>query len=193
MDDREIPSGTTTPRYIPERTEQNQGRPIGPKGMKWSNKRQVYYDPTEGLRKWREAGGPTKPREYGPRLTDGIPPYDIVGDVKNCRANITIGQLTNENPKYHKQLREGTYRPRKVEVIDSEEEDLILGNDIWKLYNAKINFEDHTLRIEEQGEIITIPVGYEREVIYESEESEDDEEYESNDEGEVFKMHQNFK
>ncbi|GET58729.1 ribonuclease H-like domain-containing protein [Rhizophagus irregularis DAOM 181602=DAOM 197198] len=81
---------------------------------------------------------------------------------------------------------------KEVEVIDSEEEDLILGNDIWKLYNAKINFEDHTLRIEEQGEIITIPVGYEREV-YESEESEDDEEYESNDEGEVFRMHQNFK
>ncbi|GET59962.1 enzymatic polyprotein, putative [Rhizophagus irregularis DAOM 181602=DAOM 197198] len=74
---------------------------------------------------------------------------------------------------------------KEVEVIDSEEEDLILGNDIWKLYNAKINFEDHTLRIEEQGEIITIPVGYEREAIYESEESEDDEEYESNDEGEM--------
>ncbi|PKK55836.1 hypothetical protein RhiirC2_722234 [Rhizophagus irregularis] len=55
---------------------------------------------------------------------------------------------------------------------------------IWKLYNAKINFEDHTLKIEEQGEIITIPVGYEREVAYESEKSEDDEEYESNDEGE---------
>ncbi|GET52534.1 enzymatic polyprotein, putative [Rhizophagus irregularis DAOM 181602=DAOM 197198] len=74
---------------------------------------------------------------------------------------------------------------KEVEVIDSEEEDLILGNDIWKLYNAKINFEDHTLRIEEQGEIITIPVGYEREAICESEESEDDEEYESNDEGEM--------
>ncbi|CAB4405847.1 unnamed protein product [Rhizophagus irregularis] len=45
-------------------------------------------------------------REYGPRLTDEIPPYDIVEDVKNCRANISFGQLTNENPKYHKQLRE---------------------------------------------------------------------------------------
>ncbi|CAB4441615.1 unnamed protein product [Rhizophagus irregularis] len=82
---------------------------------------------------------------------------------------------------------------KEVEVIESQEEDLILGNDIWKLYNTKINFEDHTLKIEEQGEIITIPVGYEREVIYESEESEDDEEYESNDEGEVFRAYQNFK
>ncbi|GET57228.1 enzymatic polyprotein, putative [Rhizophagus irregularis DAOM 181602=DAOM 197198] len=80
---------------------------------------------------------------------------------------------------------------REVEVIDSEEEDLILGNDIWKLYNAKINFEDHTLRMEEQGEIITIPVGYEREV-YESEESEDDEEYESNDEGERLEPSEKF-
>ncbi|GET53753.1 hypothetical protein GLOIN_2v1846315 [Rhizophagus irregularis DAOM 181602=DAOM 197198] len=114
MDDREIPTGTTAPNYIPERTEQNGDRPMGPKGMRWSNKRQAYYDPTEGLRKWREAGGPTKPREYGPRLTDGIPPYDIVEDVKNCRANITYGQLVNGNPKYHKQLREGTYRPRSI-------------------------------------------------------------------------------
>ncbi|EXX50259.1 ribonuclease H-like domain-containing protein [Rhizophagus irregularis DAOM 181602=DAOM 197198] len=82
---------------------------------------------------------------------------------------------------------------KEVEVIESKEENLILGNDIWKLYNMKINFEDHTLEIEEQGEIIMIPVGYEREVIYESEESEDDEEYESNDDGEVFKTYQNFK
>ncbi|GET52086.1 enzymatic polyprotein, putative [Rhizophagus irregularis DAOM 181602=DAOM 197198] len=81
---------------------------------------------------------------------------------------------------------------KEVEVIDSEEEDLILGNDIWKLYNAKINFEDHTLRMEEQGEIITIPVGYEREAIYESEESEDDEEYESNDEGEMLEPSEKF-
>ncbi|GET60416.1 ribonuclease H-like domain-containing protein [Rhizophagus irregularis DAOM 181602=DAOM 197198] len=97
MDDREIPSGTTTPNYIPERTEQNWDKPIGPRKMKWSNKRQDYYDPTGGLRKWREAGGPTKPREYGPRLTDEIRPYDIEGDVKNCRANITYGQLINES------------------------------------------------------------------------------------------------
>ncbi|EXX67813.1 hypothetical protein RirG_110950 [Rhizophagus irregularis DAOM 197198w] len=114
MDDREIPSGTTAPSYTPERTEQNWDRPIGPRKMKWSNKRQDYYDPTEGLRKWREAGGPTKLRVYGPRLTDKIPPYDIIGDVKNCRANITYGQLINENTKYHKQLREGTYKPRSV-------------------------------------------------------------------------------
>jgi hypothetical protein len=58
--------------------------------------------------------GTGKPREYGPRLTDEIQPYDIVEDVKNCRANISIGQLTNENPKYHKQLREATYKPRIV-------------------------------------------------------------------------------
>ncbi|PKY57233.1 hypothetical protein RhiirA4_428821 [Rhizophagus irregularis] len=107
-------SGTTTPRDTPERTEQNWDNPIGPRKMKWSNRRQDYYDPTEGLRKWRESGRPTKPREYGPRLTDEIPPYDIVRDVKSCRANITYGQLVNENEKYRKQLREGTYKPRTV-------------------------------------------------------------------------------
>ncbi|CAB4444403.1 unnamed protein product [Rhizophagus irregularis] len=107
-------SGTTTPRDTPERTEQNWDRPIGPRKMKWSNKRQDYYDPTEGLRKWRESGKLMKPREYGPRLTDEIPPYDIVGDIKNCRSNITFGQLVNENNGYHKKLREGTYKPRSV-------------------------------------------------------------------------------
>ncbi|EXX50260.1 hypothetical protein GLOIN_2v1774690 [Rhizophagus irregularis DAOM 181602=DAOM 197198] len=122
MDDREIPSGTTIPRYTPERTgqnfvnggSQNWDKPIRPRKMKWSKKRQGYYDPTEGLRKWREAGGPTNPKQYGPRLIDEIPPYDVVGDIKSCRANITFGQLVNENNKYHKQLREEIYKPRSI-------------------------------------------------------------------------------
>ncbi|PKY47806.1 hypothetical protein RhiirA4_426892 [Rhizophagus irregularis] len=44
----------------------------------------------------------------------------------------------------------------------------------------------------EQGETITIPMRYEKEVIYESEESEDDKKYESNDEKEVYGIYQNF-
>jgi hypothetical protein len=44
-------------------------------------------------------------------MSEGIPSYDIVQDVKNARANITYGQLVNENSKYHRQLREDTYRP----------------------------------------------------------------------------------
>ncbi|EXX66661.1 hypothetical protein RirG_121660 [Rhizophagus irregularis DAOM 197198w] len=97
----------------------NLGEPIGPKGMKWSGKRRMYYDPTEGLRKWREAGGkPTRSREYGPRMTDEVPPYDIVRDVKDTRANITFGQLVNENRKYYSQLRQGTYRPGAINKKD---------------------------------------------------------------------------
>ncbi|GET65659.1 hypothetical protein GLOIN_2v1815633 [Rhizophagus irregularis DAOM 181602=DAOM 197198] len=123
MDDREIPSGTTTPRYTPERIEQNNvykdsqnwDSPIGPEDYNYGK---AFYP---GMRQdefgnWvrTKPSGTGKPREYGPRLTDGIPPYDIVEDVKNCRANITIGQMINENTKYHKQLREGTYRPRSI-------------------------------------------------------------------------------
>ncbi|CAB4427458.1 unnamed protein product [Rhizophagus irregularis] len=72
----------------------------------------------KGLRKWREAGGKPsgnrKPRENGSRLFDEISPYDIVQDVRDARANITFGQLVNENSKYHRQLREGTYKPKAM-------------------------------------------------------------------------------
>ncbi|EXX66704.1 hypothetical protein RirG_121220 [Rhizophagus irregularis DAOM 197198w] len=142
MDDREIPSGTTTPRYMPERTEQNNvhrdsqnwDNPIGPEDYNYGRRPMTkdgrFYKPMftkgdklfyPGMRQdesgnWARTKSPGtgKPREYGLRLTDGIPPYDIVGDVKNCRANITYGQLINENTKYHKQLREGIYRLRNI-------------------------------------------------------------------------------
>ncbi|GET54140.1 hypothetical protein GLOIN_2v1815633 [Rhizophagus irregularis DAOM 181602=DAOM 197198] len=142
MDDREIPSGTTTPRYTPERIEQNNvykdsqnwDNPIGPEDYNYGRRPMTkdgrFYKPMftkegkafyPGMRQdefgnWvrTKPSGTGKPREYGLRLTDGIPPYDIVEDVKNCRANITIGQMINENTKYHKQLREGTYRPRSI-------------------------------------------------------------------------------
>ncbi|PKC53024.1 hypothetical protein RhiirA1_480191 [Rhizophagus irregularis] len=140
MDDREIPSGTTG--YTPEWTEQNNvhkdsqnwDNPIGPENYNYGHRPMTkngrFYKPMftkegkvfyPGMRQdesgeWARTkpSGTGKPRVYGPRLTDEIPPYDIVGDVKNCRANITYGQLINENTKYHKQLREGTYKPRSV-------------------------------------------------------------------------------
>ncbi|EXX61267.1 hypothetical protein RirG_172770 [Rhizophagus irregularis DAOM 197198w] len=140
MDDREIPSGTTG--YTPEWTEQNNvykdsqnwDNPIGPENYNYGHRPMTkdgrFYKPMftkggkvfyPGMRQdesgeWARTkpSGTGKPRVYGPRLTDEIPPYDIVGDVKNCRANITYGQLINENTKYHKQLREGTYRPRSI-------------------------------------------------------------------------------
>ncbi|PKY62441.1 hypothetical protein RhiirA4_432532 [Rhizophagus irregularis] len=127
-------SGTTTPRDTSERTEQNWDKPIGPEnydfGQRPKTKEGRFYKPMftkegkvfyPGMRQnefgeWVriKPSGTGKPREYGPRLIDEIPPYDIVGDVKNCRSNITFGQLVNENTKYHRQLREGTYKPRRT-------------------------------------------------------------------------------
>ncbi|RGB30524.1 hypothetical protein C1646_671626 [Rhizophagus diaphanus] len=101
------------------------------------------------------------------------------------RMNPMRGHKNNKKRDLQKELREAGNRMNDREIPS--------GNDIWKLYNARINFEDYTLKLEEQGEIITIPVGYEREAIYESEKSEEDEEYESNDEREVLRIHQNFK
>ena len=58
---------------------QDYDQPIGPnpipKGMKWSNRRNQMYDPMEGLRRWRSAGGKAGPRES--KIT-GVKPEDKV-------------------------------------------------------------------------------------------------------------------
>ncbi|CAB4420776.1 unnamed protein product [Rhizophagus irregularis] len=50
--------------------------------------------------------------------------------------------------------------PAIMEVIDSEENELIIGNDILKEWNANINFEDKTLILQDGEEIIEIPTEY---------------------------------
>jgi hypothetical protein len=85
---------------------------------------------------------------------------------------------------------------KEVEVIDSKEEDLILGNDIWKKLNAKIDFEEKEIRIEENGEKVIIPMNYERTAEEYEEEPEllsEEEGYESNDENLKYETYQNFK
>ncbi|PKY63448.1 hypothetical protein RhiirA4_433185 [Rhizophagus irregularis] len=51
-----------------EEDEQPINRPIGkdniPKGYKWSKKRGEYYDTMAGIKRWKEAGGKRRPREY---------------------------------------------------------------------------------------------------------------------------------
>lgn len=59
-----------------------------------------------------------KSREYGSGIADEVPPYDIIKDVRDARANITFGQLVNENRKYHSRLRQGTYRPSAINKKD---------------------------------------------------------------------------
>ena len=82
-----------------------------------------------------------------------------------------------------------------VEVIESSEEDLILGNDIWKKLNVSIDFENKEMRIERQDEMIIIPVSYEKslEELEEPESSSDEEEYESDSERTRHKVYQAFK
>ena len=78
---REEIAGVQNGMNIDNNTERNQiyDQPIGPnpipKGMKWSNRRNQMYDPMEGLRRWRAAGGKAGPRES--KIT-GVKPEDKV-------------------------------------------------------------------------------------------------------------------
>ncbi|CAB4487540.1 unnamed protein product [Rhizophagus irregularis] len=83
-------------------------------------------------------------------------------------------------------VKSGLFDPKsgqmeEVEVIDSSEEDLILGNDIWKKLNVSIDFENKEMRIERHEETIVIPINYEKspEEFEDPESSSDEEEYES--------------
>lgn len=84
---------------------------------------------------------------------------------------------------------------KEVEVIDSSEEDLILGNDIWKKLNVSIDFENKEMRIERHEETIVIPISYEKspEEFEDPESSSDEEEYESDNERTKHKVYQTFK
>ena len=48
----------------------------------------------------------------------------------------------------------------EVEVINSQDKMLIIGNDFMKNWRANINFETHTLTLNDQGYEIYIPVEY---------------------------------
>ena len=42
--------------------------------------------------------------------------YDILQDIKNLKANVTIGQLLHDNANYHKKVREAYIRPRRRRI-----------------------------------------------------------------------------
>jgi len=117
MDDREDMAESQNFEYnqVPLTKD---GRPVK---AKWRKDGTAYYpgmkqdNKGDWYRPQRRASGP---REYGPRIIDEVPPYDIVGDVRNTRANITFGQLVNENKKYHSQLRQSAYRPSAINKKD---------------------------------------------------------------------------
>ena len=126
---RDIP---TSPMYKENMygNSQSWDRPIGPEVEPPKAKDGRYYKPVTSKHgkvyypgmKRQEDGSWIRPerrqREYGPRITDEVPSYDIVGDFRDARANITFGQLVNENPRYHSKLRQGTYRPSAINKKD---------------------------------------------------------------------------
>jgi clan AA aspartic protease len=64
--------------------------------------------------------------------------------------------------------------PIEVEVMDSKEKYIIIGNDILKKWNANIDFEEKILEISNNDEEIIIPIEYEKNKMIKSEIIEDD-------------------
>jgi predicted aspartyl protease len=90
--------------------------------------------------------------------------------------------------------------PIEVEIMDSKEKYIIIGNDILKKWNANIDFEEKILEITNNDEEIMIPIEYEKNKMIKSEiienntsdeeteytsESEEESEYEKEDKKEI--------
>ncbi|OAE32623.1 hypothetical protein AXG93_4293s1030 [Marchantia polymorpha subsp. ruderalis] len=52
-----------------------------------------------------------------PDVNTKVDDYDILQDVKEQKANVTIGQLLHDNPNYQKQIKAPLIKPRKRKVI----------------------------------------------------------------------------
>jgi predicted aspartyl protease len=85
--------------------------------------------------------------------------------------------------------------PVTVEVIDSKDWTLIIGNDFLGEWNSNINFESETLTLQDNEITIQIPVTYTRQKkvtfeVPEEDDEEDDEEdeYETEEEIETFNI-----
>ncbi|CAG8779135.1 10492_t:CDS:1, partial [Rhizophagus irregularis] len=65
-------------------------------------------------------------------------------------------------------------------VIDSKQKEMIIGNDLLDKWNANINYKEKVLELENDEEIIDIPVWYIKQVE-ESEESDYESESEESD------------
>jgi hypothetical protein len=98
--------------------------------------------------------------------------------------------------------------PIEVEIIDSKEKYIILGNDILKKWNANIDFEEKILEITSNNKKIIIPIEYEKNKMIKSEiiesdtsdseveytsESEEKIEYEKKDKKEIHTIIEEFK
>ena len=70
--------------------------------------------------------------------------------------------------------------PVTLDVIESKQKEMIIGNDLLNEWNANINYKDKVLELENEEEILSIPVWYIKQ-IEESEESDYESESEESD------------
>ncbi|EXX65007.1 ribonuclease H-like domain-containing protein [Rhizophagus irregularis DAOM 181602=DAOM 197198] len=91
----------------------------------------------------------------------------------------SLGKVNTEI-KVYKEL----VLPVTLDVIDSKQKEMIIGNDLLDKWNANINYKEKILELENDEEIIDIPVWYIKQVEeseesdYESESGESDYEQE---------------
>jgi clan AA aspartic protease len=80
----------------------------------------------------------------------------------------TLGRMEVEIQINNKKI------PIEVEIMDSKEKYIIIGNNILKKWNANIDFEEKILEISNNDEEIMIPIEYEKNKIIKSEVIEND-------------------
>jgi predicted aspartyl protease len=100
---------------------------------------------------------------------------NITCTLANGGKIASLGKINTEIEIYEKIV-----IPITLDVIESNQREIIIGNDLLNEWNANINYKDKMLELEDEEEIISIPVWYIRQ-IEESDESEESE-YESESE-----------
>src|ERR1044072_1420756 len=114
---------------------------------------------TEKLRK--ELGLPiTKKSNIACTLANGTK----IASLGKIRTEIVIGEMI---------------APITLDVIESRQKEIIIGNDTLDEWDAVINYKEKTLEVENDEEIVSIPVWYLRETDEPGYESKSETEYET--------------
>ena len=100
---------------------------------------------------------------------------NITCTLANGGKIASLGKVNTEIEIYEKLV-----IPITLDVIESNQKEVIIGNDLLNEWNANINYKDKMLELEDEEEIISIPVWY----IKQIEESDDSEESEYESESE---------
>jgi hypothetical protein len=73
----------------------------------------VEVEPARRVRFSRETSNIGETSNLGENKPIRVDEYDILQDIKDQKANVTIGQLLHDNANYQKQVREAYIRPRR--------------------------------------------------------------------------------